>query len=107
MSPTYMNSISRASALLKRFLDSDWGTIGQVDELWSQYESGMLAAVGGAGHETEATAAMQAELDEVGSFASVFLTVAEARAAVYVLKMLKYQIDTIDLDAVIKIANLP
>lgn len=100
MANVYLNQISSTSRILRDLLAAS-GEIERIDILWAQYEAVMLAAHGGG-----ADAAIQAELDEVASFASNKLTLANVRDAVYIVKQARAAVETINLVSATIVANL-
>ena len=101
MANVYLNQISSTSRILRDVLAMT-GEIERIDILWSQYEAAMLASAGG-----EATAAIQAELDEVASFQANHLAVSHVRDAIYIVKQLRAAVENINLVSATVVANLP
>ena len=89
MNPTNQDIISTAAQKACAFL-AEYGALMVLD---IQYTD----------HAGEIT---QVEIDSVPSFQQAGLTVADLAAAVYALKMIKVQMDTINIDTFVKVAGL-
>lgn len=89
MNAVNQDIISTAAQKCKTFL-AEYGALMVLD---IQYTN----------HAAEIT---QEEIDGVPSFQEAGLTVAELAAAVYVLKMIKVQMDSLNLDAFVKVSQL-
>ena len=88
MNATLSNLISEASQKSRQFL--------------AEYGALMVLDVQYANHSAEIT---QEEIDSVPSFAAAGLTPEDVAAAIYILKMIKVQMDS-NIDAIVKVAKL-
>lgn len=80
---------------------SDMARISRV--MLSEYGNIMMSDKQYTDHSAEIT---QAEIDTVQTFVDAGLTPADLSAVNYTQKMIKSQMDTIDLDALVKVSKL-